>query len=209
MFWWSFRYADDQSEPTPLPGFTTANEIHIPVGRPVHLRVTSADVIHSFWVPQLVGRMDMIPGQINETWLQADRPGVYRGQCGEFCGLQHAGMGFDVIAETPEDYLAWRRHQLEAPGSVPALQAAMTLFDENCGSCHAVRGTSDQAQIAPDLSHLASRQRIASGVLPNTERSLRLWLTDPDAVKPGTPMPRPALSDDKITAIISYLDSLK
>jgi len=209
MFWWSFHYDDDPSGPAPLKGFTTANEIHIPVGRPVHLRVTSADVIHSFWVPKLVGRMDMIPGQINETWLQADRPGLYRGQCGEFCGLEHAGMGFDVIAETPDDYLAWRRHQLEAPDQTPALQSAMSLFDKNCGSCHAVRGTMAAAPIAPDLSHVASRLRIGSGVLANTEASLRLWLKDPDAVKPGTSMPRPALSEDTLSAIISYVDSLK
>ena len=159
---------------------------------PVELRLTSADVIHSFWVPALAGKTDLIPGQENTAWLRADAPGVYRGQCDEYCGLQHAHMAFRVVAVPPDEFEAWWDHMLE-PAQQPETREAregMDLFRLNCSACHAVRGMLAGGEMGPDLSHLMQRETIASGMLPNTPGHLSGWIANPDVLKPGTPMPR-------------------
>ena len=206
QWWWSVRYAN--SEPDRV--FTTANEIHIPVGRPVRIELTSQDVIHSFWIPQLAGKMDVIPGQTNVTWLQADQPGTYRGQCGEYCGAQHAHMAMFVVADTPQDYAIWVRDQLRdavAPASA-ATRLGEQAFTAHCAACHAVRGTDAGGILGPDLTHLMSRRTIAAGLLPNTPGNLAAWIADSQALKPGSRMPALALSGPELSATVTYLQTL-
>jgi len=205
QWWWQVRYiAGDRSQ-----DFVTANEIHIPAGMPVRIRLVGGDVIHSFWVPQLTGKMDTIPGQTNETWLQAAAPGTYLGQCTEYCGLQHAKMGLRVIAQTPADFRAWWAHQLQAPAAPqgPA-QFGQVQFEAHCGGCHTVRGTEAGGALGPDLSHLMLRQTIASGTLPNDRPTLSQWVADPQRFKPGCLMPAPALSANELGQVTAYLRSL-
>ena len=207
QWWWAARYAS----PDAARIFTTANEIHIPVGRAVRVELASIDVIHSFWIPQLAGKMDVIPGQTNVMWLQADRPGVYRGQCGEYCGAQHAHMAMSVIADAPDAYRAWADAQLReaaAPASAPA-QHGRDAFVANCGACHTVRGAGAGGILGPDLTHLMSRQTIAAGLLPNTPGNLAAWIADSQALKPGSRMPRLALSGPDLASIVAYLETLK
>jgi cytochrome c oxidase subunit 2 len=201
QWWWEARYAGA----APSETFVTANEIHIPTGTPVRFELKSADVIHSFWVPRLTGKTDLVPGQTNTTWLDASAPGIYRGQCGEYCGLQHAHMAFVVIAEAPQDFEAWRKHQIE-PAS-PVLDAS--LFTVNCGSCHAVRGTDAGGVLGPDLSHLMSRRTIAAGTLINTPGNLSAWIADPQRIKPGNRMPRLDLTAPELKQIRTFLYGLK
>jgi cytochrome c oxidase subunit 2 len=206
QWWWSVRY--ESSEPDRI--FTTANEIHIPVGRPVRIELKSQDVIHSFWVPQLGGKMDAIPGQTNVTWLQADQPGTYRGQCGEYCGAQHAHMAMYVIADSPQDYALWVRDQLHdaaAPATGPA-RLDEQVFVAHCAACHAVRGTQAGGILGPDLTHLMSRRTIAAGLLPNTPGNLAAWIADSQALKPGSRMPSLALSGRDLSAVVTYLQTL-
>ncbi|MDQ6620072.1 MAG: cytochrome c oxidase subunit II [Pseudomonadota bacterium] len=206
QWWWSVRYKSDE----PARIFTTANEIHIPVGRPVRLELSSQDVIHSFWIPQLGGKMDVIPGQTNAMWLQADQAGVYRGQCGEYCGAQHAHMAMYVVADAPQDYLAWMRGQLQdaaTPTSEPARRGA-AAFLSHCAACHAVRGTPAGGILGPDLTHLMSRSTIAAGLLPNTPGNLAAWIADSQALKPGSRMPTLALSGPDLSAVVTYLETL-
>ncbi|MEO7057394.1 MAG: cytochrome c oxidase subunit II, partial [Caldimonas sp.] len=180
QWWWSVRY--ESGEPDRV--FTTANEIHIPVGSPVRIELKSQDVIHSFWIPQLGGKMDVIPGQTNVTWLQADKPGVYRGQCGEYCGAQHAHMAMYVVADAPADYAAWLRGQLgdaKAPTTAPERLGQQT-FLARCAACHAVRGTEAGGILGPDLTHLMSRRTIAAGLLPNTPGNLGAWVSNSQAL---------------------------
>lgn len=167
QWFWEVRYLS----PNPAQIFTTANEIHIPAGEPVRLKLIGGDVIHSFWVPQLAGKMDAIPGQINETWFEAAAPGVYRGQCTEYCGVQHAHMGIVVIADMPADFKKWWDHQLQFP-TQPASEGA-ELFEAHCGGCHTVRGTDAAGTKGPDLSHLMTRSTIAAGFLPNNGSNWR------------------------------------
>ncbi len=207
QWWWSVRYVS--SEPDRI--FTTANEIHIPVGRPVRIELTSHDVIHSFWIPRLGGKMDIIPGQTNVTWLQADEPGVYRGQCGEYCGAQHAHMAMYVVAEAPREYATWVRDQLRdavAPASAPE-QLGKQAFAAHCAACHAVRGTAAGGILGPDLTHLMSRHTIAAGLLPNTPGNLAAWVADSQALKPGARMPALALSGRDLNAVVTYLQTLR
>lgn len=207
QWWWNVRY--DNQDPSQI--FTTANEIHIPVGRPVKVEMNSVDVIHSFWVPRLAGKMDVVPGQTNVMWMQADQPGVYRGQCGEYCGAQHAHMAMEVVADNPPAYAAWKARQLSAavaPTDTTATAGA-GVFQAHCAACHAVRGTGAGGIFGPDLTHLKSRQTIAAGLLPNTPGSLSAWLSDPQALKPGTRMPNPMLSGPELHSVLSYLDTLK
>jgi cytochrome c oxidase subunit II len=207
QWWWEVRYTG--SEPSQV--VVTANEIHVPIGQPVRLKLSSADVIHSFWIPQLAGKTDMIPGQTNYAWLQADRPGDYRGQCGEFCGAQHAHMALHVIAEEPAAFDAWRRGQL-AEGATPQAPDAvrgMAVFIARCSECHAVRGTSAAGKLGPDLTHLMSRRTIASGTLPNNTGTLSGWVADAQALKPGSRMPTLDLSPQDLHAVVSYLETLK
>jgi cytochrome c oxidase subunit 2 len=203
LWWWEARYPN---------GAVTANELHIPVGEPVRLELTTADVIHTFWVPQLQTKMDQIPGHTNELWLQADAPGRYRGQCSQFCGLQHAHMIFFVVADTRGDFQAWEARQAEpavAPtSSVPA--SGLGVFTSNaCAGCHAIRGTSAVSTVGPDLTHLADRRTLAAGTIDNTQAELARWITDPQAVKPGAIMPPTQLSPSDLADLVAYLESLK
>ena len=201
QWWWQARYIGDDPGQT----FLTANEIHIPAGQPVRLKLMGGDVIHSFWVPQLAGKMDAIPGQVNETWIEASKPGTYHGQCTEYCGQQHAHMGLRVIADTPADFRAWWAHQLAAPATGEGRQ----LFEQQCGGCHAVRGTEAAGTMGPDLSHLMQRRTIASGLLPNDAADLDRWIADPQGLKPGTLMPAVKLSDVQRAQIDAWLVALK
>jgi cytochrome c oxidase subunit 2 len=206
QWWWQIHYLSDDPSRT----FATANEIHIPTGVPVKFLLVGGDVIHSFWVPALSGKTDTIPGQTNETWLEARNPGTYWGQCTEYCGLEHAHMAFLVVAQTPSDFKAWWDHQLQspAPNTNGQVAAGMLDFNMHCGSCHAVRGTDAAGMLGPDLSHLMTRQRIAAGVLPNDPVNLEHLISDPQGVKPGILMQRPELSHSEFTDIQAYLKTL-
>jgi cytochrome c oxidase subunit 2 len=208
QWWWDVRYEDADASRT----FTTANEIHVPVGRPVRLTLGATDVIHSFWVPNLTGKMDLVPGRQNELRLTADRAGVYRGQCSEYCGYQHAHMGILVVADPPEEFEAWRNRQIaaaEAPAD-PLRQKGMELFlSRPCVVCHSVRGTPAGSRGGPDLTHVGSRRSIAAGMLPTNRGTLAAWIADPQGIKPGSKMPTMELQADEINAIAAYLEGLK
>ncbi|MGH7025695.1 MAG: cytochrome c oxidase subunit II [Caulobacteraceae bacterium] len=207
QWWWGVRYVFDQPGET----FSTANEIHIPVGRPVLVKAMSADVIHSFWVPALTGKTDTIPGRANIAWLEADRAGIYRGQCTEYCGEEHAGMAVYVVAEPQAAFDAWRQAQ-QAPASAPASPQAASgqaIFQAHCAACHEVRGTDAGGVLGPDLTHVASRATIASGMLPNTRATLAGWISNPAALKPGVLMPATELSGPDLNAVTAYVESLK
>jgi cytochrome c oxidase subunit 2 len=208
QWWWTVRY--ESAEPGQT--FETANEIHVPVGRPVLVRLKSDDVIHSLWIPSLAGKKDLIPGRTAMLAFQADRPGLYRGQCAEFCGFQHAKMAFTVQAHPAPEYEAWRRAQLQpaAPPAQARAQRGMALFQSlSCAMCHAIQGTQAQGRRAPDLTHLASRQTLAAGTLPNSPAWLASWIVDPQHHKPGTNMPATPLSGEELMAIVDYLGTLK
>jgi cytochrome c oxidase subunit 2 len=208
QWWWEVRYLD--AEPSRIA--ETANELRIPVGERVRIELRAADVIHSFWVPGLQGKMDMIPGRTNVTWLQADRPGIWRGQCAEYCGLQHAKMALVVVAEPPADFSRWLARQRE-PAAEPAdsagLAARETFLASGCVLCHAVRGTAAAANAGPDLTHIGSRLTLAAGELPNTAGHLAGWIANPQALKPGSRMPAVPLAARELHAIVSYLRSLR
>jgi len=204
MWWWEVRY--------PKNGIVTANEIHIPAGRPVRLELASADVIHSFWVPRLHGKRDMIPGVENVFWLQADKPGIYRGQCGEYCGTQHANMAFEVIALSPEEFATWSDEQSRSrqPVESPELERGRQVFlTAGCKQCHAVAGTAAIGNAGPDLTNVGGRRMIGGALLPNTRGNLSGWIADPQALKPGVKMPRTYLAADDLQALVTYLESLK
>jgi cytochrome c oxidase subunit 2 len=208
QYWWEVRYRDVR----PQLEFETANELRIPVGRRVVVRLRSKDVIHSFWVPGLQGKMDLIPGRANAIVLTAAQPGVWRGQCAEFCGVQHAKMAFTVVAEPPERYEAWAaRQRTDAP--TPADSAGLADRDSflasGCVLCHAVRGTPAHGDRGPDLTHLASRLTLAAGTLPNTRGHLYGWVADPQAIKPGSLMPPVPLDARDLHAIVRYLSTLE
>lgn len=207
QWWWDVRYIGG----APADTLTTANEIHIPVGQPVRFQLIGGDVIHSFWIPQLGGKTDMIPGQTNVSWLQADKPGDYRGQCGEYCGLQHAHMAMHVIAEEPSKFEAWRRQQraAAAPPSAPQAVHGGQVFMQSCAACHAVRGTPAGGRLGPDLTHLMSRNTIAAGTLENNRGNLAGWVADPQSMKPGARMPAMNLSPQDLRAVVAYLETLK
>lgn len=206
QWWWQVRYLSQD----PSQVFATANEIHIPTGQPVLFKLIGADVIHSFWVPALSGKTDTIPGQTNETWLEASAPGVYHGQCTEYCGLQHAKMAFLVIADTPKNFAAWRAHQLQSPGTPASGEqwAGQANFNTYCGSCHTVRGTDAAGALGPDLSHLMQRHTLAAGVLRNDPSDLARWISDPQGVKPGNLMQKPELSSRELASVEAYLKTL-
>ena|SRR5262249_6626476 len=208
QWWWQVQYPDLE--------ITTANEIHLPVGQPVHLRLASDDVIHSFWVPQLGGKRDVIPGHTNAITLIPRVPGVYLGQCAEFCGLSHANMRFRVFVDTPEQFNAWSTQQT-APAAVPGrpataatpIAAGARLYASSlCVTCHTIDGVSTQ-RVGPDLTHFASRTTLAGGILDNTPEHLAAWLRDPPEVKPGARMPNLGLSPQEISQLVAYLESLK
>jgi cytochrome c oxidase subunit II len=204
MWWWEVRY--------PEQGLVTANEIHIPAGQPVRLELASADVIHSFWVPRLNGKRDLIPGVENVFWIQADEPGVFRGQCGEYCGTQHANMAFHVIALPPDEFDAWlaeRSRNSPRPAVTHQPRGLKVFMSAGCAQCHAVGGTPATGNVGPDLSHVGSRQTIAAAMLPNTRGNLMGWIADPQAIKPGAKMPRTYLAADDLLALVEYLEGLK
>ncbi len=203
QWWWQLHYVS--------ANFTSANELHIPVGQPVTLKLMSADVNHSFWVPELSPKLDLIPGQTNTLTIQADQAGTYRGQCAEYCGLQHANMAFLVIADPPDTYAKWVAQE-QAPAAKPsdaqAAQGAQVFVQSACVYCHTIRGTSAAGTLGPDLTHLASRQTIGAGVLPNTPGSLAGWIVNSQAIKPGNLMPPMQLDSTQLQAILAYLHSL-
>lgn len=233
QWWWEVRY--------PASGAVTANEIHIPAGRRLLVRVESADVVHDFWVPQLTRKVDMVPGHPNHVWLEADHPGVYQGLCAEFCGAQHAHMRFTVVAQAPKDFEAWVRAQAlpavaaaavatsPEKGAGSAAAAGQRIFRaRTCSTCHEVRGTVRRTElagratpggtepagpfsgeVAPDLTHLASRSTLAAGMLANTPDDLARWLTDPQAIKPGSHMPNLDLSHREVSDLVAYLETLR
>ncbi len=208
QFWWEVQYDDGN----PSARVRTANEIHIPLHRPVVLKVTSRDVIHSFWAPNLHGKRDLIPGYVTAIWLRADEPAVYRGQCAEFCGRQHAHMAFEIVAEDEGQFEQWldaQRSGSAAPQSAQAIQGRDVFMRSQCVLCHTIAGTSAQGLVGPDLTHVASRGKIAAGTLPNTRGHLGGWVADPQQIKPGSQMPPTALNGPDLQALLSYLETLK
>lgn len=208
QWWWEIQYED----PVPSQRVVTANEFHIPTDRPIVLRVTSRDVIHSFWVPNLHGKRDLIPGYVTALWLQADRPGVFRGQCAEFCGMQHAHMALDVVAESGPEFEKWlaaMREPAREPSGSAERKGRDVFMQARCAGCHTVRGTEAAAQIAPDLTHLATRSTLGAGTLPNTREHLADWIRDPQGVKPGNQMPPNPLSAEDLDALVAYLETLR
>ena len=207
QWWWQVHYLDKNPSKT----FLTANEIHIPVGEPVEVKLRSADVIHSFWVPALAGKTDVIPGQINTTWIEASVPGTFLGACSEYCGLQHAHMAIRVVAEPRGKFDAWRDDQLkpEEPLNTSKANAGLVVFERRCGACHSIRGTPAGGVYGPNLSHLMTRATLAAGAIPNSEGNLAGWIADPQQIKPGTHMPEVQLSGDELQSITNFLTSLK
>ncbi len=204
QWWWDFSY--------PKSGVRTANELHVPVNKKILMRVESADVIHSWWVPALGRKMDCIPGQTNYEWIDVNSAGVYDGACSEYCGNQHAWMRIKVVAESQDKYDAWIENQKQLstqPTDSLAVFGAKIFQQKTCGSCHAISGTPARAHIAPDLSHFASRNTILSGMMDNNNENLKNWLTDPQKVKEGSNMPNFLLSKKEIDALTHYLETLK
>jgi cytochrome c oxidase subunit 2 len=207
QWWWRIQYRD----PATGAWIETANELHLPVGRTARIELGSTDVIHSFWAPNVAGKMDVIPGHANVLDLTPRRVGWFRGQCAEFCGLQHAHMAFDVKVETPEAFAAWLAGQAR-PAATPIdptlIRGMQVVTGAACGLCHAVRGTSAKATPGPDLTHVASRRSIAAGTLPFSRGALQGWIAQPQALKPGTAMPAVRLSPSDADAVARYLESL-
>jgi cytochrome c oxidase subunit II len=207
QFWWEFRY--------PAMGIVTANELHVPVSDPAHptptfLKLLSVDTDHSFWVPQLAGKTDLIPNHPNETWLDPHETGLFLGQCAQYCGTQHAKMLLRVYVDSPEDFNTWVQAQ-QQPANQDAKEAAgRRVFETTaCVNCHAVSGTNGTGRFGPDLTHLMSRRTLAAGAAENTPEKLRLWIQSPDAIKPGSLMPAMKLSDGDLDALVRYLETLQ
>ena len=208
QWWWEATYTDARPDRV----FTVANEIHVPVGQPVRVLLEGPDVIHSFWVPSLAGKQDLIPGRNNEITITAERAGLYRGQCAEFCGLQHAHMAFLVVAEAPADFAAWQdaqRKPAAEPANDEAAAGRRVFLAKPCAACHTVEGTPAAGTLGPDLTHVGSRRTIAAGLLPTTRGSLAAWIADPQTIKPGNNMPMVPLTSDELRAVSAYLASLK
>ncbi len=207
QWWWEIRY--------PRLGIVTANELHVPLSdaaqpTPTFLTLQSADVIHSFWIPQLAGKTDVIPGKTNRMWIDPRTPGTYVGQCAEFCGLQHAGMLLRVTVHPKEEFDRWVAAQQAAAADVPEARAGRDVFTSvACISCHTVKGTPANGVFGPDLTHLMSRATIGAGVAPNTPENLRAWVNDPAALKPGALMPAMKLSRDELDRLVGYLVTLR
>jgi cytochrome c oxidase subunit 2 len=208
QFWWEFRY--------PKYGVVTANELHVPVSSdphhpmPTFLKLATADVDHSFWVPRLSGKVDLMAGQVNDMWIEPEQTGVYLGQCAQFCGAQHAHMLIRVYAETPQQFQQWIANQQKPAVDDPSVRAGREAFEHTaCINCHTVRGTVANGRFGPDLTHLMSRDTLAAGTMKNTRENLVKWIKNPDAYKPGCLMPAMKLSDDQIGKIADYLVTLR
>jgi cytochrome c oxidase subunit 2 len=209
QWWWEVRYEDEQ---TPSNIIVTANEIVIPTGKPVKINLQTGDVIHSFWIPNLTGKKDMIPNHLTAVWLQADKEGKYEGQCAEFCGYEHAMMRLIVRAENPDTFAAWLA-AARTPGSEPLTdqqkRGQQVFMSHSCVMCHSIGGTKAHARYGPDLTHVASRMSLAAGTLPNVVGHMAGWIIDPQRVKPGAQMPQNNLEPEDFTALVEYLHSLK
>jgi cytochrome c oxidase subunit 2 len=206
QFWWEFRY--------PSYGFITANELHVPVSdgerpTPTHITLLSADVAHSFWVPKLAGKTDLIPNRVNQMWIEPHEAAVYVGQCAQYCGTQHAKMLLRVVAESREDFDRWLANQKQPAAYLDSVAEGRGVFESTaCVNCHTIAGTNAGGKFGPDLTHLMSRATIASGAATNTQENLRLWIKDPDAIKPGCLMPAMQLSDHEVDSLTAYLMTL-
>jgi cytochrome c oxidase subunit 2 len=208
QWWWEVKYEN----PSPSHIITTANEIHVPVGTMVQFKLSSADVIHSFWAPNLNGKRDLIPGYTVAHWFRADTAGVYRGQCAEFCGMQHAKMAFYVIAEPPVKFAAWLAAAALAdppPTDSTLLYGQQVFMSSGCAVCHSISGTPAKSTVGPPLSHFKGRATLAAGTLANTRENLTNWIKNPDAYKPGVKMPAYPLNKGQLDALVSYLETLK
>src|SRR5690606_25158203 len=207
QWWWEFEY--------PQLGIVTGNELRIPVGRPVKLYVETADVIHKFWVPRLAGKIDLVPGRVNVTWFQADEPGVYYGQCAEMCGTHHANMRLRVVALPPEEFEQWvanygRGIVADTPEQLAAAERGRQIFETRaCFACHTIEGTRAAGKVGPNLTDFGVRHTIGAGMMENTPENLARWISDPQGVKPGSGMPRVALSDSELADVVTFLLSLK
>lgn len=207
QWWWQVRYVNDS---LPQLRFESANEIHIPIGVRVPVRLTSVDVIHSFWVPELQGKIDLIPGRTTHTWLHAERPGVYQAKCAEYCGLQHTRMELLVIAHAPDEFEAWLAHASGPAVATSAGEPGLRVFlDAGCGLCHSIRGTPARAGIAPDLTHVGARLELAAGTVPNTRGHMAGWIANPQALKRGARMPRMRLTPEELHVLVDYLQRLE
>jgi cytochrome c oxidase subunit 2 len=207
QFWWEFRY--------PALGIVTANELHIPVSNPssptpTFLKLLSADTDHSFWIPQLAGKTDLIPNRVNQMWMDPHETGLFLGQCAQYCGTQHAKMLLRVSVDTAADFASWVRAQKQPPGADEKEVQGRRVFESTaCLNCHEVGGTIGNGRFGPDLTHLMSRSTIAAGAAKNTPENLRLWIQNPDAIKPGSLMPAMKLSDPDLDALVRYLETLR
>jgi cytochrome c oxidase subunit II len=207
QWWWQVEYRGD----APSENVLTANEVHLPKGRPAVIELQANDVIHSFWIPNLAGKIDLIPGRTNYVAVTPQRAGAFRGQCAEFCGLQHARMAFDVVVHEPAAFEAWMARQTLAAPQPTAFRQTLgqSLFESKaCVMCHRIQGTQAGGTVGPDLTHLKSRARIAAGTLPNTRAHLQAWIADPQGIKPGARMPRVSLTSGELNAIVDYLETL-
>ncbi len=207
-WWWEVHYLDERQNRVAV----TANEIHIPVTEPVRFILKSVDVIHSFWIPNLHGKTDLIPGRTNVSWLAASEPGVFRGQCAEFCGLQHANMGLEVVAQSREEFSTWL-HRQQSPAAEPmdaeAREGMQVFLAGPCMMCHSIRGTPAHGRVAPDLTHVGGRRRLAAALIPNNRGHLAAWITDAQRIKPGAAMPPISLEPRQLRALVHYLEGLE
>ena len=207
QFWWEYRY--------PKEGIVGANELHVPVSSkgqptPTYIKLLSADVDHSFWLPQLAGKTDLIPNHPNDIWIDPLKPGLYLGQCAQFCGVQHANMLLRVYVDTPEQFAAWVSNQKKNGAQDATVAAGRHVFEtQACMNCHTVQGTAATGRFGPDLTHLASRDTLASGMIPNSRDNLRHWIKDPNTIKPGCLMPAMQLSEEQLDQVTNYLETLK
>ena len=207
QFWWEFLY--------PKQGIDTVNELHVPLSSadhptPTYIHLLSADVDHSFWVPELAGKTDLIPNHPNDIWIDPQQPGLYLGQCAQFCGVQHANMLLRVYVDTPEQFAAWVSNQAKPGVQDPSVADGRHVFEtQACMNCHTIRGTAATGRFGPDLTHLMSRDTLASGMIPNTRDNLRQWIKNPDTIKPGSLMPAMQLSEQQLDQVTDYLETLK
>jgi cytochrome c oxidase subunit II len=204
MWWWDMRYTEQ--------GIATGNELHIPAGQPVLLQLRATDVIHSFWVPRLQGKRDMMPGTVTTLWIEADEPGEYRGMCAEFCGLQHANMSFLVIAHEPDEFEAWLANQQALPPEPEddlTIQGQQVFMESECVACHTIRGTQANGTLGPDLTDIGARRELGAGTLPNTPGHLAGWTVNAQQFKPGNRMPPQAIEGEDLQALVAYMRSLR
>jgi cytochrome c oxidase subunit 2 len=203
-WWWEVRY--------PGSGAVTANEIHVPVATPVRLRIRTADVIHSFWVPQVMPKMDLLPKRVNQTWLSVSRVGTYRGECAEYCGIQHAHMAFSLVAQPPAKFRSWLANESKdaaPPTTAEGRRGYQAVTQSTCATCHTLRGTPADGRIGPDLTHVGGRERLAGGAIPNDFGHMSGWVSNSQTVKPGNRMPPQHLSPADLRAVVSYLQGLE